>query len=225
MRRVANYANQSEVGGRAPRKLGPKLFAASTLLCMLAACGSSKAAPSEAPTAAAPPVATASPTPSATPPAEAPYQTGLQIVGNADCQRDTTAAIDLLKQKDPLVYQSVSHYVGRVVCQKDQSGMHAYEQPPTYHVGDATRTAGTIWYAGTIAHDTEHAKLYEDYMAQHPGVLIPNDIWTGQDAEATCLAVQADTLTHLGAPQYMIDSVNNALSTNYFNIPLDQRWW
>jgi hypothetical protein len=225
MRRAASYDNLPEARGQATRKLRPRLLAASTLMCMLAACGSSKAAPSESPVTSTPPVASTSPTPSARPSAEAPYQAALQIIGNADCQRDTTAAIDLLKQKDPLVYQSVSHYIAKIVCQKDQSGVRPYEQPPTYYVGDATRTAGTIWYASTIAHDTEHAKLYEDYMAKYPGVLVPNNIWSGQDAEAICLAAQADTLSDVGAPQYMIDSVNNALSTNYFNIPPEQRWW
>ncbi len=104
--------------------------------------------------------------------------------------------------------------------------MAAYENPPRYLVGDLTRRGGTIWYAGTIVHDAGHSKLYHDYLTSHPGeTSVPGDVWTGQAAEATCLAVQHDALAEIGAAQSTLDYVQNVINTNYWDIPYSERWW
>lgn len=134
-------------------------------------------------------------------------------------------ALKLLHDKAPGHYAVVVKYMGIIQCLASGSGMYAYEDPPRYVVGDATRNAGTIWYAGTIVHDAGHSKLYHDYLDANPDQAVPTDVWTGQNAEATCLAAQADALSQIGADQATIDYVNNIINTQYWNIPYSERWW
>ncbi|HSX06092.1 MAG TPA: hypothetical protein VLF69_06530, partial [Candidatus Saccharimonadales bacterium] len=88
------------------------------------------------------------------------FTTPIVIKGDASCQSDTLAALELLADKAPKHYQTVTTYMAIIECVTQGSGMAAYENPPRYLVGDLTRRGGTIWYAGTIVHDAGHSKLY-----------------------------------------------------------------
>jgi len=205
--------------------------AASSTATQAKTTGQSKESPALPPDAPAAPTTpqTVSPPKSTTPapaPAAAPvFTTPIQIKGTDACQTDTLAALKLLSTSAPTHYATVTKYIGIIECVTQGSGIYAYEVPPRYVVGDATRTAGTVWYAGTIAHDAGHSKLYHDYLASHPKQEVPDDVWTGQSAEATCLQAQYDALSKIGASQYQLDYVQNILSSQYYNIPYDQRWW
>jgi hypothetical protein len=157
--------------------------------------------------------------------APAPFTTPIQIRGDAACQSDTLAALQLLSAKAPTHYATVMQYIGIIQCASQGSGMYAYDNPPLYLVGDATRNAGTVWYAGTIAHDAGHSKLYHDYLSAHPGQAVPDDVWTGQSAEITCLAAQYDALSKIGGTPSQLTYVQNVINTQYYNVPYDQRWW
>jgi hypothetical protein len=155
----------------------------------------------------------------------APFTTPIQIRGDAACQSDTLAALQLLSAKAPTHYATITQYIGIIECASQGSGIYAYDNPPLYLVGDATRNAGTVWYAGTIAHDAGHSKLYHDYLSAHPGQPVPDDVWTGKSAEITCLAAQYDALSKIGGTQSQLSYVQNVINTQYYNIPYAQRWW
>lgn len=179
----------------------------------------------EAPAApvATPEAATPKTTPKA--PVQPVFTTPISIEGDDKCHSDTLAALSLLADKAPAHYATVTKYVGIIRCVTQGSGMAAYNDPPLYMVGDATRTSGTLWYAGTIAHDAGHSKLYHDYLDAHPGQVVPGDVWTGESAEAACLDAQYDALQQMGAPQSTLDYVKGIINSSYWNIPYDQRWW
>jgi hypothetical protein len=75
--------------------------------------------------------------------------------------------------------------------------MWAQAKRPTFVVGRRTWSHSSLWYAGAIAHDAYHSKLYHDAKrgTAHP----PADCWTGPEAERKCLAFQIEALTALGA--------------------------
>lgn len=177
-----------------------------------------------------PPPQTTTPAPAPTPkptlPAEPVFTTPIQINGNADCKKTTLDALKLLSQKAPAHYSTIIKYMSIIECAAQGSGMFAYENPPRYLVGDATRNAGAVWYAGTIAHDAGHSKLYHDYLIAHFGQSVPSDVWTGKSAEITCLTAQYDALSKIGGTQAQLDYINSLISDpQYQNIPYDQRWW
>ncbi len=170
--------------------------------------------------------------PQPTPPSPAPVQkststftTSITIKGDATCQSQTLEALKLLSTNTPKHYSTITSYISVIECVAQGSGMLAYENPPRYLVGDATRNAGTVWLAGTIAHDAGHSRLYHDYLSAHPGESVPNEIWTGEAAERTCLEAQHDALTKIGGTQTQLDHVMNIINSQYYNVPYDQRWW
>jgi len=84
-----------------------------------------------------------------------------------------------------------------VIKQGRRSGMWAQARHPTFVVGKRTWSHSALWYAGAIAHDAYHSKLYHDAKrgTAHP----PADCWTGPEAERKCLAFQIAALKALGA--------------------------
>lgn len=164
-------------------------------------------------------------TPKPKTPALAEFTTPITIKGDDKCRSDTLAALKLVSDKAPAHYATVIKYVGVIECIDKGSGMYAYEAPPRYVVGDVTRNASTMWYAGTIVHDAGHSKLYHDYLDAHPGESVPYEEWGGEESERLCLEVQHDALTKMGADQYILDHVRNSINTQYWNIPYEDRWW
>ncbi|HWO43141.1 MAG TPA: hypothetical protein VNO43_15170, partial [Candidatus Eisenbacteria bacterium] len=55
-----------------------------------------------------------------------------------------------------------------------------------------------LWYAGAIAHDAYHSKLYHEGKSA-AGVPPDRRVWTGIEAEKKCLRFQLETLGALNA--------------------------
>ena len=92
----------------------------------------------------------------------------------------------------------------RVIRQGRRSGMKAWAVKPTFTVGKATWRHSVVWYAGAIAHDAYHAKLYCDAKGGKHGKEPDNDAWTGVEAEKQCLAFQRRVLVELNADEEII---------------------
>lgn len=182
-----------------------------------------------APTSKPTPTFSATPTPTTSPtfiPTPSPTNiitTQVKIVGDQTCIDQTNQALNLLKSQTSDDYNNVVKYIGIIECAEQGSGMYAWENPPRFKVGKITRDAGTIWYAGTIVHDAWHSKLYHDYLDTHPEESVPNEIWTGKDAEQKCLDVQSSALQKIGADQTTLDHVKNVINTDYWND--NNRYW
>ena len=86
-----------------------------------------------------------------------------------------------------------------VIRQGRRSGMKAWAKEPTFIVGRRTWQHSALWYAGAIAHDAFHAKLYLDAKCENPATEPDADVWTGVEAEKKCLAFQQQVLIALNA--------------------------
>jgi hypothetical protein len=151
-------------------------------------------------------------------------RTSIEIVGDAECHADVSAAIELLKTRDPVNHTMALGVIGIIECVEQGSGMAAYEHPPRFKVGDRTREASTTWLAGAIVHDATHSKLYDDYASAHWG-FVPRSAWTGEQAESTCIDAQIQTLQTIGAPQNETSQAQSALSKSYWEVPQPERSW
>jgi len=149
----------------------------------------------------------------------------IKITGVGDCAAKTKRALDLLKNKAKSHYDTIVKYVGIIECTESQSGMHAWENPPRYQVGKATVDAGTIWYAGTIAHDACHSQQYHDYLLENSSTNVPAEVYTGRNAEAQCLDVQYDALRKIGATQETLDYITKVINSEYWKVDYSKRWW
>ena len=148
----------------------------------------------------------------------------IEIIGDSDCAEKTNEALDLLKEKAPEYYEIVENNIGAIQCAPDGSGLRMFNEPVTYVAGVQTINAGAIWYASTIAHDSCHAGLYNDYRESHDGN-VPNEAWTGKKAEINCLLLQKEVLEELGAGDSTMQHMEDMLDSAYWDIPLSERWW
>ena len=84
-------------------------------------------------------------------------------------------------------------------------------------------TLGTL--AAGIAHDAFHAKLYHDYLKQHPDhALVPDDVWTGEAAERRCLRHQTRVLKDIGASFEEI-RWSREINHRYWEVEYHKRDW
>lgn len=168
----------------------------------------------------------AEPAPQATEPEEVQplISEEIAIEGDASCNEQTNAALELLKTKAVEHYNVAIENVGKIKCVEQGSGMRAYDTPPTYLAGKDTIDAGLVWYAGTIAHDACHSKLYQDYKKTR-GEPVPDEVWTGDNAEKSCISAQVDALKKLGASEREIDYLGDVAESEYWNVEYSERWW
>jgi hypothetical protein len=92
----------------------------------------------------------------------------------------------------------VQGYV-KVIYQGKRSGMKAWAKKPTFVAGRVTWQHSPLWYAGAIAHDAYHAKLYNRARIANRGREPAANEWTGVDAEKACLAFQYEILRALNS--------------------------
>lgn len=140
---------------------------------------------------------------------------GIKIEGDALFISNTLKALYRLCECVSSDDACMQHYVGRIK-QGERSGMAAYENPPTFYVGNKTAQASVSWYASAIAHDAYHSKLYHDYKDAYGG-RVPDLVWSGYDAEMRCLEYQIGILEKIGAPKAEIDYAKSLRGTNWWD--------
>jgi hypothetical protein len=120
---------------------------------------------------------------------------GIEVRGSPEFILRTREALTLLRATH--FFSEVQRTIA-VINQGRRSGMHAYSKRPTFVVGKRTWSHSAPWYAGAIAHDSYHSKLYHD-ARESSGGNPPADCWTGIEAEKKCLAFQIKVLEMLDA--------------------------
>ena len=126
---------------------------------------------------------------------------GIEIRGRGEFLMRTQ---DALKMLHTIPYFEVIQANLGVICQGKRSGMKAWTAKPMFVVGTVTWNHSILWYAGAIAHDAYHAKLYREAKSAAGGTEPDADTWTGLEAEKQCLGFQKQVLAHLGAEQKTI---------------------
>jgi len=156
---------------------------------------------------------------------------GIEVRGRAAFRARTREALELL-HLSPMFGVARNHIA--VIRQGRRSGMKAWAVKPTFTVGKATWRHSAVWYAGAIAHDTYHAKLYRDAKGENRGREPDNDAWTGVEAEKQCLAFQRQVLLELNADEKIIAYIDRCAQnptyqghTTGWRSWLDYllRWW
>jgi len=147
------------------------------------------------------------------------------VDGNEECQQGVYKALNLLKSKDLEHFDFVLKYIKKITCTESGAGtgMYAFENPPRYQIGMTTVRQSVEWFAGTIVHDANHAKLYQDALTSLG--YVPNEAWTGAQAELKCLEIQKTALTRIGGTKEDIAWLDEVYKTKYWEIPADQRNW
>lgn len=148
---------------------------------------------------------------------------GIEIQGIKGFIQKTIEALNALSQTK--IYPQIKQYIANI-RQGAWSGMDVFANKPTFNVGDATWQHSEAWYAGAIAHDSNHSKLYFNAKQQRDGAEPKHEEWTGTEAERHCLDVQQEVLKNLKADHYLIDYIEMLKANPTYHIqPLSQRNW
>lgn len=156
---------------------------------------------------------------------------GMEVRGNWEFRRRTRDALSLL-QPLPEFDLIQSHLAA--IRQGKRSGVTAWAARPVFTVGAPTWSHSRLWYAGAIAHDAFHAKLYRDAKKHDAGAEPDTAAWNGKAAERACLAFQRQVLVTLGADKTVIDYVEeHAQNPTYQGrstapggwLDYRKRWW
>ena len=126
---------------------------------------------------------------------------GIQIRGAEEFLLRTREALALLKSTSR--FAEIRPNIA-LISQGTRSGMKAWGENPTFSVGKRTWKHSALWYAGAIAHDAFHSKLYHEAKRVGGGREPDADAWTGGEAEKICLAFQRRVLLELGADDAII---------------------
>lgn len=124
------------------------------------------------------------------------FRHGIEIRGSEEFVRRTKKSLELLESTSRLglIQAHLS-----TIQQGGRSGMKAWADKPTFVAGKPTWRHSALWYAGAIAHDAYHSKLYHDAKNALGGRNPDADAWTGAEAEKKCLAFQRQVLLEIGA--------------------------
>jgi len=150
---------------------------------------------------------------------------GIEIKGTSRFKNQVFAALILLKTKSPDEYEIVTNYIG-AIKQSKHSGMAAYLKPPTFLLNDRTAYRSLEWCAGSIAHDSMHSKLFNDYLKQHPKERVPDEIWTGMPIEILCSEHQKRVLKNINAAHSEIEWLaKNYTNSSFYEMDYEKRKW
>ena len=156
---------------------------------------------------------------------------GIEVRGRVAFRARTREALELLRLT--AFFEAARDHIA-VIRQGRRSGMKAWADKPTFTVGKATWKHSAVWYAGAIAHDAYHAKLYFDAKGGKRGKEPDSDAWTGAEAEKRCLAFQRRVLVELNADEKIIEYIDRCAQdptyqghTTGWRSWLDYllRWW
>jgi hypothetical protein len=156
---------------------------------------------------------------------------GIDLFGNNAFRARTVEALKLLSSCS--CFPEVQRYVG-LIKQGRRSGMRAWAKPPALTVGSATWQHSIVWYAGIVAHDAYHSKLYHDAKAATAKSEPPADTWTGAGAEKRCLLFQREVLIDLHADPLLIAYLDKQLRNPTYQgrnagwaawLDYLRRWW
>ena len=120
----------------------------------------------------------------------------IEVRGGSEFVLRTQEALALLRPTSR--FAEVRSNLG-LIRQGKRSGMKAWAEKPTFVVGKRTWRHSALWYAGAIAHDAYHARLYADAKRANSDQEREAPAWTGIEAERKCLAFQRQILLELKA--------------------------
>ncbi|MHB1125664.1 MAG: hypothetical protein ACYC2T_01715 [Bacillota bacterium] len=134
------------------------------------------------------------------------------IIGSVDFTGKVTEALGLLKNNAPSHYVMVQKYLTQV-AESANSGVDV--NSGVFYLGWTTVfTSDIYWLAGVIVHDASHVEAYR--LGQS---------YAGREGEERAIQVQKEVLQLLDAPPDYQDYLDTVMSSEFWDIPFEQRNW
>jgi hypothetical protein len=156
---------------------------------------------------------------------------GMEISGNGEFRRQTLQVLSLLQ---PLAEFALIQSHLKAIRQGRRSGVTAWAERPIFTVGAPTWSHSPVWFAGAIAHDAYHAKLYFEAKRRAGNRKPSIETWTGKAAELACLLFQKKILLNLRADKTTLAHIESHLRNPTYQgratglggwLDYRKRWW
>ena len=145
----------------------------------------------------------------------------IQLKGSLAYIAKTQSALVCLQTADlaAVVWNLVSQ-----LREARRTGVFPYMDLAVIDVGGRTWNSTTIWYAGAIAHEGFHVKLYREAKVRNGKRDPKGNTWTGVEAEKKCLEFQLRVLQELRAEDGVLDYVREGMkSPTYQGDPFSRK--
>jgi len=152
---------------------------------------------------------------------------GFAIRGSDAFVRATVEALEILKARTPDVYALLQNHIGDIISGQP-SGVFPnmlWLGPTVVLMGPSFSERSALEYAGTLAHEAYHCELYRAAERNIAGRFIPENAYTGEDAERSCLRYQCDVLRRLGLDEAQIERYESSLEAKWWEVPFERRKW
>jgi len=136
-----------------------------------------------------------------------------RIVGSFEYEQVIRQALMRLYRFDREDYHLVGYYLSEI-RESEHSGVDVFTGTFYNKLANFSDQNLVIWEAGDMVHDATHCYLYKNGYE-----------FAGKEAEEYCCKVQRRCLERLGAPKFMIDYISKVSSTEYWEIPFEERNW
>jgi hypothetical protein len=123
----------------------------------------------------------------------------IDIQGPESLKKDMRECIDLLREKDPEGYLMVGRYV-KTIKFGDYPNPQMNPVEMAVSIPKDKYKTDKIWWAAVLVHEAQHAEQYYSLKRQ-----------TEDEREIEAYTRDIQTLKKIGAPQYMIDSTEQAI--------------
>jgi hypothetical protein len=67
--------------------------------------------------------------------------------------------------------------------------------------------------------------LYWDFVAHHPDAPVPDNVYSGKDAEQSCVDFQCTVLKSLGLSEDVLEAYGDLGDSRYWEVPWELRDW
>jgi hypothetical protein len=152
----------------------------------------------------------------------------MQLIGDPACTGRVNNAKQTLFNRLRDQYNLLVSYVGRVDCVQSLPGgvgglAYPSENPVRVAVPVEIVNADYPWVEGVLVHEATHSHSYHIFRANNPTAThVPCREYADVPGELKSLYPELSVLQQLGAPQYMIDYINNYIRLGEANDP--QAW-
>lgn len=136
-----------------------------------------------------------------------------QIEGSAYFQQIEAQALNLLLAKDLEGYMLVCSHLTKI-RESEHTGVNLSTGVFNHRLANYSPNELVAWEAASLVHEATHVWLTtKNYQA------------TGEKAESFCNRAMVESLIKVGAPSWMIEGVRSSISTQYWEVPYEQRNW
>ncbi|MCX6733463.1 MAG: glycoside hydrolase family 16 protein [Candidatus Peregrinibacteria bacterium] len=139
----------------------------------------------------------------------------MKVKGDAECQSNVDGALNQLRDK-PWYYNFVVDYIDLIECVETGSVMWVWETPRRHTAGRPTRD-DPVQFADDLIHEACHSHEYTDYHDANPNKDVPEDVYSGHDAEEKCLNYQTEYLRRIGEKD-RADGYKDAMATEWWKV-------